>query len=109
MANIQVEITDASEFHCFRLVLNPRGHAPDCAFILEREALLACGTKVACSCGAEGSGTRLEIMFHARALVDLIHEASTALCEWQRQTTTQLICAKTGFTEDEARAAGLIA
>lgn len=78
-SSIDVEITDAAEFHCFRLVFNPR------------------------------SGERIEIMLHATALVDLIHESSSALCEWQRQTTTQLICAKTGLTEAEARAAGLIA
>jgi hypothetical protein len=31
-----------------------------------------------------------------------------ALCDWQKQTTTMLICQKTGFTEEEARTAGLI-
>jgi len=76
---IEVEITDASEHHCFRLVLNTP------------------------------SGEKIEIMLHARALVDLIYQSSAALCEWQKQTTTMLICAKTGLTEDEARKAGLIA
>jgi len=76
---IQVEITDASEFHCFRLLLSPP------------------------------SGEKIEIMLHARALVDLIHECSAALCGWQKHTTTVLICQKTGMTEDEARKAGLIA
>jgi hypothetical protein len=80
-SNIHVEITDASEFHRFRLVFNPQS-AP---------------------------GERIEIMLHARSLVDLIHQGSTALCEWQKQTTTMLICQKTGFTEEEARKAGLIA
>jgi len=80
-SNIQVEITDAQEFHCFRLIFNPRS-AP---------------------------GQRIEIMLHARSLVDLIHQCSTALCDWQKQTTTMLICEKTGLTEEEARKAGLIA
>jgi hypothetical protein len=59
--NITVEITDASEFHCFRMVLNTQ------------------------------AGERIEIMFHARSLVDLIHKASAALCEWQTQTTGYLL------------------
>lgn len=79
--NIQVEITDAKEFHCFRLVFNPRS-AP---------------------------GQRIEIMLHATALVDLIHEASMALCQWQKVTTMSLILQLTGLTEDEAREKGLIA
>lgn len=62
-SNIQVEITDASEFHCFRIVLNPQS-AP---------------------------GERIELMFHARALVDLIHQCSLALCDWQAQTTGDLL------------------
>jgi hypothetical protein len=41
--------------------------------------------------------------------VDLIHECSVALCEWQRQTSQALILAKTGLTEKEAREQGLIA
>jgi hypothetical protein len=75
----QVEITDASEFHCFRLIVNPP------------------------------SGESIEIMLHASSLVDLIHQCSTALCDWQRQTTKMLICQRTGLTEEEARKAGLIA
>jgi hypothetical protein len=49
-SSIQVEITDASEFHCFRLLLNPQGHAPDC----ER------GTEPnqPCTCAAQGAGVR---------------------------------------------------
>jgi len=62
-SNILVEITDASEFHCFRLTFNPRS-AP---------------------------GQRIEIMLHARSLVDLIHKCSLALCDWQKQTTDQLL------------------
>ena len=61
--NIQVEITDASEVHCFRLTLNPQS-AP---------------------------GEHIEIMFHARSLVDLIHKCSLALCDWQAQTTSDLL------------------
>lgn len=79
--SIQVEITDATEFHCFRLTLNPRS-AP---------------------------GQTIEIMLHARALVDLIHACSSALCDWQSQTTSALIQQMTGLSEEDARAQGLIA
>ena len=58
---------------------------------------------------AEGAGVRIEIMIHARTLVELIHECSVALCEWQKQTTTRLILEKTGLSEAAARRAGLIA
>ena len=78
-SNIQVEITDASEFHCFRLVLNPKG------------------------------GQRIEIMLHARALVDLIHKCSVSLCEWQSQTTAELLQVITGLPEDDLRGRGMIA
>lgn len=81
MKQIEVEITDAAEFHCFRLVFNPRS-AP---------------------------GQRIEIMLHAATLVELIHECSTALGQWQKATTTALILQMTGLTEDEARERGLIA
>lgn len=82
-ANIQVEITDAREFHCFRLLLNPNGHMGDCTSLA--------GIGLECSCGAPGSGTRLEVMLHARSLVDLIHKCSLALCDWQAQTSRELI------------------
>lgn len=78
---IQVEITDAHEFHCFRMVLNPKSAA----------------------------GQSIEIMLHASALVDLIHQCSVALSEWQAQTTQFLILQKTGLSEEEARKSGLIA
>jgi hypothetical protein len=61
--NIQIEVTDAREFHCFRLVLNPQSEP----------------------------GERIEIMLHARSLVDLIHKCSLALCDWQAQTTEDLM------------------
>jgi len=77
--NIQVEITDASDFHCFRVVFNPK------------------------------SGDRIEIMMHARSLVELIHGCSVALCEWQRQTTGELWGRITGLSEEELRRRGLIA
>ena len=81
MTNIQVEITDAREFHCFRLILNPQSE----------------------------TGQRIEVMFHARALVDLIHECSTALCEWQKETSAYLLEQHTGLSQEELRKAGLIA
>lgn len=101
MSNIQVEITDPREFHCFRLLLNPKGHDPDCPAALVPDAI--------CVCLAGGQGVRLEIMLHARSLVDLIHQCSVALCEWQKQTTTRLILERTGLSEEEACKAGLIA
>lgn len=73
-SNIQVELTDASEFHCFRIVLNPR------------------------------SGERIELMLHARSLVDLIHKCSLALCDWQAQTSADLL-RRLGFPELIANAA----
>ena len=60
-ASIVVEITDPHEFHCFRLILNPL------------------------------SGERIEIMLHARSLVDLIHKCSLALCDYNAQTSRELI------------------
>jgi hypothetical protein len=77
---IRVEITGMETLHCFRMVLNPRS-APD---------------------------QQIEVFLHARALVDLIYECSSALCDWQAQTTRALILQKTGLTEEEARAKGLI-
>jgi hypothetical protein len=62
-SNIQVEVTDPSEFHCFRLILNP----------------------------ASAPGERIEIMLHARSLVDLIHKSSLALCDWQAANTDYLL------------------
>jgi hypothetical protein len=62
-SNIKVEITDLSEFHCFKLILNP----------------------------ASAPGERIEIMLHARSLVDLIHQCSSALCDWQAQQTDWLL------------------
>ena len=103
-ANIRVEITDAREFHCFRLVLNPRfEECQNCegrgAVMIERSLYVheeehfdqhECPT-----CRGEGKllivGSGLEIMLHARSLVDLIHKCSLALCDWQAQTCAALI------------------
>lgn len=62
-SNIRVEITDPSEFHCFKLILNPQSEP----------------------------GERIEIMLHARSLVDLIHKCSLALCDWQADRSAYLI------------------
>lgn len=59
----EVRITDSSEFHCFCLTINP----------------------------ASAPGQKIEVMIHARALVDLIHECSAALCEWQQESTGFLL------------------
>jgi hypothetical protein len=104
MSNIRVEVTDPSEFHCFKMTFNPpRG--------------LQCETHPGGECrGAltdcvvyEAKGQRIEIMLHAAALVNLIHEANVALMSWQKDTTTRLICQLTGLTEAQAREKGLIA
>ena len=108
---IEVEITDPGEFHCFRLRLNP-----------SVDRCVRCGAPYgptgACSRREQGCqggrgenpGQRsIEVMLHATALVDLIHECSQALCQWQQATTKTLILAVTGLTEDEARKQGLIA
>jgi hypothetical protein len=79
-ADIQVEITDASEFHCFRLTLNP----------------------------SSATGQQIEIMLHARALVELIHQCSSALCDWQATASSRLIQQITGLDEAEAGQEGLI-
>lgn len=114
--NIQVEITDISELHCFRLVLNPKsaplGEVSSCcgALVLPvNESQFICAA-CAQKCDVEVPGhAKIEIMLHARSLVDLIHKCSLALCEWQRQTTVQLICERTGLTEEQAREKGFIA
>ena len=59
--NIRVEITDLSEFHCFRVALKSR------------------------------DGHEIEIMLHATDLVDLVHKASMALCQWQKETSAHLL------------------
>jgi hypothetical protein len=64
--NIRVEITDASEVHCFKLTLNANRYQ-----------------------GAMVEAPAIEIMLHARSLVDLIHKCSTALCDWQAQTAAK--------------------
>jgi hypothetical protein len=76
--NIRVEITDASEFHCFRLVLNPSSVPVNLGVSKEAEE-------------PETYTPSIEIMLHARSLVDLIHKCSLALCDWQAQTTGYLI------------------
>lgn len=78
-ANIRVEATDPLEFYCFRLTFNP--HAKD-------------GDAMPC----------IEIMLHARALVDLIHKASSALCDWQADTTKHIL-SHFEVSEDDLRRA----
>lgn len=82
---IEIEITDPTEFHCFKLILNPRAQPGD-----------------------QGA-PRIEIMLHATSLVDLIHKCSLALCEWQKQTTEDLLQRITGMTAKELREKGMIA
>ena len=65
--HIRVETTGPDEFHCFRLVM---GAKPDPLAVDRRE---------------------IEIMLHATDLVDLIHKASIALCEWQHEGTQYLL------------------
>lgn len=100
-ANIQVEITDAREFHCFRLVLNPKfeecqncegkGYEVGDRGVHEQEP----ETYTCDVCRGIGklpvAGSGIEIMLHARSVVDLIHKLSLALCDWQTQTSARLI------------------
>lgn len=67
MSQIRVEVTDSREHHCFRLVFKTR-LSPDAP-----------------------ADQEIEIMLHATSLVELIHSASTALCQWQHETTNYLI------------------
>jgi len=83
--NIQVEITDAREFHCFQLTLNPQG--PPVPLCRTHKAGECDGTGPACVV----EPPRIEIMLHARSLVDLIHKCSLALCDWQAATSADLI------------------
>ena len=84
--NIVVEVTDASEFHCFRLIINPRE-----ARYCETHRSGECdGTGPACVIRST-TAARIEVMFHARSLVDLIHKCSLALCDWQAQTSADLL------------------
>jgi len=64
--NIRVDITGPAEAHCFRLTLNPQSAPGACP-------------------------PAIEIMFHARQLVDLIHKCSLALSDWQAATTDHLL------------------
>jgi hypothetical protein len=84
-SNIQIEITDPSEFHCFKLTLNPKAQP-----------------------GEQGA-PRIEVMLHAVALVDLIHKCSMALCQWQSETSQDLLLRMTGLTVEELREKGMIA
>jgi hypothetical protein len=110
--NIQVEVTDPSEFHCFKLVLNPKGtvdgthqwtgcrRGGDPTDAGSAEYVRYCSV-----CGMEDTckdplppcpGHRIEIMLHARSLVDLIHKLCLALCDWQADRSQYLIEKLTG-------------
>ncbi len=106
-SNIQVEITDASEFYCFRLVFNPNLRSACCAAPVE---ISESGDAYCASCRKPlgNAPSRIEIMLHARSLVDLIHKCSLALCDWQVETTTGLILKLTRMDVEEARKKGLI-
>jgi hypothetical protein len=107
-SNIVVEITDPEEFHCFRLILNPNSMSACCHARVEVQ-MLRDGTYCSkCGQPAEATEPRLEIMFHARSMVDLIHKCSLALCEWQRQTTQDLIERMTGLSTEELKKRGMI-
>jgi hypothetical protein len=62
-----VRVTDTHEFHCFELTFDAALDSPD----NERHPVI--------------------MMLHARMLVELIHECSSALCDWQAQTSAYLI------------------
>jgi hypothetical protein len=85
--NIRVEITDASESRCFRLVLNPNSRSACCQAAIDEWATGDCYC-TACR-RPLGAPQRLAIMLHTRGLVDLIHKCSLALCDWQAQTAVK--------------------
>lgn len=89
--NIQVEITDPSEFHCFRLTLNPK--APPEPYCTTHGRDECDGLRPSCVV----MPPRIEIMLHARSLVDLIHKCSLALCDWQAESSAKLIELLTGL------------
>jgi hypothetical protein len=90
-SNIQVEITDPSEFHCFRLVFKPKPLSECCHARIE-EQILREGTYCSkCGHPAEATQPQIEIMLHARSLVDLIHKCSLALCDWQADRSAYLV------------------
>jgi|GEM_PF-5973375 len=64
--HIEVQVTDSTEFHCFRVIF-----------------------WAALEPGAQRH--KIEIMLHATQLVDLLHKGSQALGEWQCQTTDYLL------------------
>jgi hypothetical protein len=78
---LTIEITDPTEFHCFKLTIHP----------------------------PPGGPPHIEIMMHAMSLVGLINECSLALCEWQRSTSEDLLRRITGWSDEELRDKGLIA
>lgn len=95
-SNIQVEITDPHEFHCFRLVLNPQGFR----LVLNPESEMTERCEVHGRMRGDcGCPPRIEIMLDARSLVDLIHKCSLALCDWQAQNTAELIEKLTRYAE----------
>ena len=95
--NIQVEVTDVRELHCFRLLLNPKsapaGEVSSCCgvpILRTPDGFFCTMCAQKCEVTVVGSG-RIEVMLHARSLVDLVHKCSTALCSWQKQTTDYLL------------------
>jgi len=87
----KIKIQGAREFRCFihsETVISAAGRYPNCFKLTLNPA--------------SAPGERIEIMLHARSLVDLIHKCSVALCEWQSQTSAHLI----EVLSDEARKRG---
>jgi hypothetical protein len=62
-----VRVTDPDEFHCFELTFSAALDSPDA----ERHPVT--------------------MMLHARMLVELIHECSIVLSDWQAQSSAYLI------------------
>jgi hypothetical protein len=71
-SHIEVEITGPEDFHCFRIILHAR---PD---------------------PQGGERQPIEIMLHARSLIELIHKCSLALSDWQAETSALLMKRLTG-------------
>lgn len=72
--NISVELTDPSEFHCFKVTFRVQPSA------------------------SESERVPLEIFLHTTQAIDLLHKLSLAICEKHRQDSADLLKSKYGIT-----------
>lgn len=74
MSSIDVQITDESEIHCVKLILQPRN-----------------------------SDQPLEIYLHATQAIDLVHKLSLSICELHRRHSAMLLKHKYGIEITQPR------